>query len=72
MPLLFAPENKPMRIVKVRGDASYVKHLSSLGILPGGEISVMSSVSGSAICMVKGSRIGLDHATSMAVEVVPA
>ena len=72
MPLLFAPQNTPLKIVKIRGEAALLKHLSALGILKGGEITLIGSACGSAICMVKDGRIGLDHATSMAVEVLTA
>ena len=72
MPLLFAPKDTMLRIVKIRGDAAFLKHLSAMGILVGGEIVLLESAGGSAICKVKDGRIGLDHATSLAVEVVAA
>ena len=60
MPLVYAPTNEQLRIIRVGADDKTKKHLESLGIAGGGEISVLSSSGGSVVCMVKNGRIALD------------
>lgn len=72
MPLVFAPLNTPLKIVRVAADDKLKKHLESLGIAQGGEISVLSSESGSTVCKVKDGRMALDAeiSTHIFVEVL--
>lgn len=60
MPIIIAPVNKPLRIVKIAADEKTRKHLESLGITVNGEISVLSSSGGSVVCKIKDGRIALD------------
>lgn len=69
MPLLFAPKDKDLTILSVRGEAKVNKHLASLGIVEGGLIRLVDDANGAAIVSVKGSRLGLDHRTSMSIMV---
>lgn len=61
MPLVFAPTNKELKILRVATDDKTKKHLESLGIVGGGEIVVLSSGSGSVVCKIKEGRIALDQ-----------
>ncbi|HBS03045.1 MAG TPA: ferrous iron transport protein A [Firmicutes bacterium] len=72
MPLLFAPKDTDLRILSVRGEAKVNKHLASLGIVEGGLIRLLDDANGAAICLVKESRLGLDHKVSMSIMVAVA
>lgn len=60
MPLVIAPLNKPLRIVRVLADEKTKKHLESLGITVNGEVVIMSSSGGTVVCKIKDGRIALD------------
>lgn len=60
MPLVIAPQNKPLRIVRVLTDEKTKKHLESLGITVNGEVIIMSSSGGTVVCKIKDGRIALD------------
>lgn len=74
MPLVYAPLNVPLKVVRVAADDKLKKHLESLGIAAGSEISVLSCESGSAVCKVKEGRLALDQhiSTHIFVEVQQA
>ena len=61
MPLMLAPPNKAVKIVKIIADDKTKKHLLNLGITIGAEITVFSSQGGSVICMVKSGKLALDR-----------
>ncbi len=61
MPIVFAPLNVPLKVVKILADDKVKKHLESLGITIGTEITVLSSAGGSTVCKVKEGRIALDE-----------
>lgn len=64
MPLMLAPPNRAVKIVKIVADEKTKKHLQNLGITIGAEITVFSSQGGSVICMVKSGKLALDRAVS--------
>ena len=64
MPLMLAPVNQAVTIVKVIADDKTRKHLQNLGITIGAEITVFSSQGGSVICMVKSGKLALDRAVA--------
>ncbi len=61
MPIVIAPTNKKMKIVRIVADEKIKKHLENLGITVNGEITVMSSSGGTVVCKVKDGRIALDR-----------
>ncbi len=61
MPLLLAPIGQEVRIVRIAADDKTKKHLSNLGVLVEGTITVLSSSGGSAVCRVKEGRLALDR-----------
>lgn len=60
MPIVIAPTNQPLKIVRIAADDKLKKHLESLGITLDGEITVLSSSGGSVVCKIKEGRIALD------------
>ena len=60
MPIVLAPQNTQLRIVRISSDEKTKKHLESLGITVNGEISVLSSSGGTVVCKIKDGRIALD------------
>lgn len=49
------------RIIKVGGKDEIKRHLENLGFVPGGEVTVVSRVSGNVIVNVKESRIAISR-----------
>lgn len=60
MPIVIAPLNTELRIVRIAADEKLKKHLESLGITVNGNISVVSSAGGSVVCKIKDRRVALD------------
>lgn len=61
MPIMLAPLDKEVRVVKVLVDEKTKKHLESLGILVNATLSVVSSVNGGVVVAVKEGRLALDR-----------
>ena len=61
MPIVIAPLETELTIVKLLADEKTKKHLQSLGIAVNGKIVILSSQGGNVICIVKGVRIGLNR-----------
>ena len=64
MPLMLAPHNQAVKIVKIVADEQTKKHLQNLGVLVGAEITVFSASGGSVICLVKSGKLALDRAVA--------
>ena len=60
MPLILAPENVELTIIKVLLDDELKKHLQDMGIAINGKITILSKGNGSVICIVKEGRVALD------------
>ena len=60
MPVILAPVNKELRVVRIAADEKTKKHLENLGINVNGNVVVLSSSGGSVVVMVKDGRIALD------------
>ena len=61
MPIVFAPLNTQLRIVRVAADDKTKKHLESLGISVNSSITVLSTSGGSVVCRVLDGKLALDH-----------
>ena len=64
MPIVLAPLNQDLRIVRIVADEKLKKHLESLGITVNGEITVLSASGGSVVCKIKEGTIALDKELS--------
>ena len=60
MPIVIAPLNRSLKIVRVATSDKTKKHLESLGIVVNCEITVISNSGGSVVCQVKNGKIALD------------
>ena len=60
MPIILAPVNKELRVVRIAADEKTKKHLENLGINVNGKVVVLSSSGGSVVVIVKDGRIALD------------
>ncbi len=61
MPLVIAPLNKELRVIKILTDEKTKKHLASLGITIDSKLTVLSQSGGSSILIVKDGRLALDR-----------
>ena len=64
MPIIIAPQDIELTIVKILADEKTKRHLESLGIVTNGKITVISSNGGNTICIVKGVRLALNRETA--------
>ena len=60
MPLIIAPLNVVLTIVKILLDDKTKKHLESLGITIDSKITLLDNVGGNVVIMVKDGRLPLD------------
>ena len=61
MPLNLADVGEPQIIKKLGGSPEVKKHLEDMGFNVGGEISVVSTLSGNLIVKVKESRVAVSE-----------
>ena len=64
MPLVIAPLNTLLTIVKINADEKTKKHLASLGVVINGKVTVISSNAGNLIIEVKGVRLAINRDTA--------
>ncbi len=60
MPIVIAPLDTELTIVKVNSDEKTKKHLQSLGVVTNGKIRVISQSKGNVIVEVKSARLALN------------
>ncbi len=61
MPVVIAPLDTELRIVRIAADEKLKKHLESLGLTLNGKITVLSNDSGAVVCKIKDGRVALDR-----------
>ena len=61
MPIMLAPLNQEIRVVKILANEKVKKHLESLGIIVNAVVTVLSSVNGGVVLAIKNGRLALDH-----------
>ncbi|MDD2956509.1 MAG: FeoA family protein [Oscillospiraceae bacterium] len=61
MPLTLAPIGEENMIRRVGGSPQARKHLADLGFVPGGNVTVVSTVAGNLIVNVKESRVAISR-----------
>lgn len=60
MPLTMARAGETVVIRRVTGKDEVRQHLAELGFVADGQVTVVSTLAGSLILQVKGSRVALD------------
>lgn len=71
MPLIFAPVEKTLKVIKIMADDKTKKHLENLGITINSELQVLNSGS-SVIVLIKATRLALDSGLASKIFVVQA
>ena len=61
MPIVLAPTNRVLKVVRIAADEKTKKHLENLGITINGDITILSSSGGTVVCKIKDGRIALDR-----------
>lgn len=61
MPIMLAPLNEEITVIKILANEKIKKHLESLGILVNSKLVVLSSVNGGVVVAIKNGRLALDH-----------
>lgn len=59
MPLTFANAGEENMIRKIGGNAEVKAHLENLGFVPGGMITIITTMGGNLIVNVKDSRVAI-------------
>ncbi|MBE6141701.1 MAG: ferrous iron transport protein A [Erysipelotrichaceae bacterium] len=60
MPIVLAPHNVDLTIMRVGTDQKTKKHLQSLGVMPNSVIKIIASAYGNVIIEVKGVRLAMN------------
>ena len=69
MPLLSANVGKTYTITRIGGTAEVRKHLEDLGFAVGGNVTVISQMSGNLIVNVKETRVAVSRELAMKIMV---
>ena len=69
IPLSMAEIGQPQIIKKIGGNPEVRQHLETLGFNVGGEVLVVSALSGNLIVKVKESRVAVDEALARKIMV---
>lgn len=67
MPLTLADTNISQIIKRIGGSPQIKAHLADLGFVVGGDVTVVSSVSGNLIVKVKESRVAIGEDMAMKI-----
>jgi len=60
MPIVLAPINRELKIVRIATDEKTKKHLENLGVTLNGTVTVLSASGGTVVVKIKDGRIALD------------
>lgn len=67
MPIIIAPINQKLKVVKVLVDDKTKHHLENLGIMVNSDIMVLSHSNGDVIVKVKETRLALNKETALKI-----
>lgn len=67
MPIVVAPENTMLRIIKILVDEKTKRHLENLGILVNANVMVLSRNDGNIIIKIKDGRLALNKDTALKI-----
>lgn len=72
IPLAMAGAGETVVICRINGKDSVRQHLSELGFVIDGEVTVVTQMGGNLILQVKDSRVALDKSMAGRIMVLPA
>ena len=61
MPLVYAEVGEPQIIRRIGGTPEVKQHLADMGFVPGGAVTVVSTIGGNVIVKVKESRVAISR-----------
>ena len=64
MPIVLAPLDTELMVLKIVANQAIKRHLEDLGIIVGSKIKLISNSGGNVICEIKEGRIALDTETA--------
>lgn len=67
MPLVVAPVNTLLKVVKILVDEKTKRHLENLGILVNSNLTIISKNDGAIIIKVKDGRLALNKDTALKI-----
>lgn len=67
MPIVMAPVDVKLKVVKVLVDEKTKRHLENLGILVNANLTIISKTDGNIIVKVKEGRLALNKDTAMKI-----
>ncbi|HBE98964.1 MAG TPA: hypothetical protein DDW18_02890 [Firmicutes bacterium] len=67
MPILIAPLNQELTVMKITGGDKAMKHLRELGIVPQMKITLLSQEASGVILRVGDSRLAIDNDIARAI-----
>ena len=67
MPIVVAPENTALKIIKILVDEKTKRHLENLGILVNASITVLARNDGNVIVKIKDGRLALNKDTALKI-----
>ncbi len=71
MPLLIAPLNTELKVIKVSfGNDKLKKHLETLGLTINSTIQVLANEKGTLVVFIKGARFAIDNQTAAGISVI--
>lgn len=70
MPLVVAPVNQKLKVVKVLVDEKTKRHLENLGILVNSVLTIISQSNGDIIVKVKNGKLAINKETALKILVV--
>ena len=69
MPLVVAPKGEEQLIKRIGGSDDVRRHLSELGFVPGGYVTVVNEIGGNLIINVKESRVAVDKQLAQKISI---
>jgi ferrous iron transport protein A len=64
MPIALAPIQEEMTVARISCDSKEALRLAALGLHKDAKVTVLSSMGGAVVVLIKGSRLALDRQTA--------
>ena len=72
MPLVNAPIDMELKVIKILVDEKTKRHLENLGILLNANLRILSESNGDVVVKVKEGRLAINKETALKIFVAPA